>query len=61
MAIDYVLMCDRCGRCIDGSRFGAADVRRVTKAEGQARRIEGKDICSRCESAARDRSQDGEV
>jgi ribosomal protein L34E len=46
--IDYNLVCDRCGRTIDGSTKSPADVRRVTKREGTATRHKGQDVCCHC-------------
>ena len=48
MSIDYQLICDVCGKIIDGSMYSAAEVRRVAKKEETAYRRDNKDICRVC-------------
>lgn len=48
MSIDYNLVCDRCGRTIDGSFISPAHVRRAAKQQGAAIRHGNKDICVLC-------------
>lgn len=48
MAIDYNLLCDKCGVTIDGSSVSAAHVRMIAKAQGLYQRVKGKELCRRC-------------
>ena len=48
MSIDYNLICDECGRIVDGSKVSSAEVRRQALRQGIIKRVGHKDICLRC-------------
>lgn len=48
MSIDYCLICDECGKVIDGSKISPAKVRETAKREGTAARRGNRDLCFGC-------------
>jgi len=57
VAIDFNLLCDMCGRTVDGSKISPAAVRRAAKRQGIAVRKGNMDICADCMEAHREKTR----